>query len=469
MRPIPRTVLWLAILLTACSGGGPDTQPGDVTLDDPLVEEAVLTFEEVPEEYLLVRPLWQSLAVEADGDLLVVDEDYVKVYAPDGSPKERFGGPGSGPGELERVRSIWIGPKGHITLFGGGFGFTAHYFQPDYTFMERVNYMSAPPYADHLDTLGLQGQRPQVIYRLDEQRLLYVIRSVDQDRTQREHQELSLFLQEGEQVREIARYPDTSMIYGERISLGFSYLGQLLVVPLGPDRIAYTHSAVDRDMESDPPAYIIHLLELASDEHRAIRRTYRPQPVDYEVREYSEEFQQRSPEQYRMQMEMEKKAVAYFEQHPYMVGLSDLLADGQTLFAFTFTRDDSSRALVDVFDTRPGNGNTSPHAGWSARWAWPSGTAASMPWRTTWRRGVLLPSPGIGWSRRSTAAAEYDDGGHTGGEEHVGGEMGPIADPGRGDEDAPSQYDHPGERADTPAAAGDQQQGEQHPAHGGVT
>lgn len=100
-RPCPLAVLVITVLLTgpACSKTERDvvTQEPNI-IEDGIELETELFIDEVEADYVLVRPMWENaLAVTDTGDILVLDEDWVKIYGADGSPRRRFGGPGRGP------------------------------------------------------------------------------------------------------------------------------------------------------------------------------------------------------------------------------------------------------------------------------------------------------------------------------------------------------------------------------------
>lgn len=134
------------------------------------------------------------------------------------------------------------------------------------------------------------------------------------------HVSVFLYLPTGERAEQIACYPATSMIHGEMISLGLLYLGQLPALPISPAWIAYTHTVVDRELDSEPPVYLIHLLDSESGETRTLRRHYRPVPVEWEPSGTSEELRQRNPSQYRAMEAVNAKASSYFREHPWQGG-----------------------------------------------------------------------------------------------------------------------------------------------------
>ena len=357
LSPLAMVALIAGALLTGlgCSGSEPVVHtPEPLIIEEAFELETEISFDESDADYLVVRPMMDALAVADNGDLLILDEDWVKVFAADGRPKMRFGGWGSGPGEFERVRSIWRSPSGFLTIFGGSMGFTAHYFRPDYAFIERIDYRGSPVYGAHLAEQGMRTERPQKIYRLDEDRLVYMVKTLPVGPGERGRDQFFYFLQRGNQVEEIARYPDTGTIRVEGMGHGSSTLGWPLLAALSSEVIAFAHTREDDDPNGSPPTYSIRLLDLASGEERRITHPYRPVLNRWRPREYSEGYLERlPPDQRRMQEALDEAVAKYHAENPYYFGLSSIHGDGDRLFARTYLRrGEEQGTLVDVFDVR---------------------------------------------------------------------------------------------------------------------
>ena len=162
------------VALASCSGGGEggsSLTQSSPPLEDILTLELSFGSDNVPEDFMLVRP--RGLAVDNNGDIMVIDEDYVKVYSSEGKPTALLGGQGEGPGEFNRVSDIWYSPNGYYTVFGGQFGFTAHFFRPDRSYINRVNYMSSRPFLDILAEKNLRPQRPELVFNIGEDERVY--------------------------------------------------------------------------------------------------------------------------------------------------------------------------------------------------------------------------------------------------------------------------------------------------------
>lgn len=362
-------------LISCTARNGED---GNVSASMPPLED-VLTFEhsfgasDVPDDYMLVRP--RGFAVDNNGEIMIVDEDYVKVYDSDGHPTALLGGSGEGPGEFDNIRNIWYSPNGYYTVFGGRFGFTAHYFRPDRSYINRVNFMSSRPFLDVLTEKNLRPQRPEVIINLGEEEKVYSIDSQDLDRANRNHMEVFLFHETPDTLRMIANYQQTFMIWGERMGVGLPFMGRLLVTALPGKRIAYCHSYFDSTIEGETPTYTIHILDLETMEETSIQHIYEPQEIDWEPREIDQEYRERNPDQARDQDETNKLVRKVVDERKFQAAVEALIVDRNYLFVFTsknrmeYGDEEIPEHQVDIFDTDTGNYIASaylPYINWIA-------------------------------------------------------------------------------------------------------
>jgi len=271
----------------------------------------------------MVRP--GGLGIDQNGELLVLDEDYLKVFDLDGNPLRLMGGPGSGPGEFERVRSLWPGSDGYYTVFGGQFGFTAHYFRPDHSYIERVNHMSTSIYQDITLKQDLRAQRPEMVLCLNETDRVYSVDSRHIDREQREFQKVFLFYDAPDSLHLVTDYQQTNMVWGEMMGSSVPTLGRLLLVALPGGRIAWTHTWHDHAFSEARSTYSIHVFEPAGGDGFTIEHPFTPIEHDYQEREVSEAMRTRNPEQARDMAEVNRMLKERHDEHGYLAPVSTLL------------------------------------------------------------------------------------------------------------------------------------------------
>lgn len=344
-----QSVTLLLFAIVSCSKSNIDKQNTTEPFTDVVSFESNIGGEDLPDEYLLMNPFFRSLEVNSDGEILVADENWIKVYNPDGQPITRFGGEGDGPGEFRRGRDLYLSPNGYLTVFGGQFGFTAHYFRPDYSYIERVNYMSTQPFKHILETAGMRADRPEIVYCLGEEERLYIIGAQDVDRENREHREVYLYYETADSLHVLAHHAQTDGIIGGGIYM--SSLGKLLVSPLPGNRCVFLHTYFDSQHGPDDYTYTLTILDLESFERSEITHTYTPEEFVWEPFDYSEEYKQQRPDQWKQMQERNANALRTFKEREYSVPIIQLVTDNQFIFAFTATNNDSLGVLVDVFDS----------------------------------------------------------------------------------------------------------------------
>ncbi len=320
-------------------------------LQDVLTLEYSFGAEDIPDDYLLVDPHWFGLAIHPDGNLLVADENWIKVFDPDGQPVQRFGGTGAGPGEFRWARYLYMSPEGYLCVFGGRMGFTAHFFRPDFSYIERVDYFSVQPYRDILDSLDLRTDRPESVWCLGEDERLLVVGTQDRDSNNLEHREVFLFHLVGNTLTVLARYQQTDALYGQYGPVvSMDALGKLLAAPLPDGRAVYLHTFHDSRQGGEELQYTLTLIDLESGQRETLSHSYELYELTWTRPLPNEELRERDPEQFRQweeQWDLVDEGIA--ERH-WSVPVLGIETDGPFIFVFTSAKNDSGEVLTDVFN-----------------------------------------------------------------------------------------------------------------------
>ena len=325
-------------------------------MDSNVLLELTFGAGDIDEEYILARPDPDGVGVDAEGNILVVDEDYVKVFDSNGLPKSLLGGTGQGPGRLTGPRNLWMSPSGYFTVFDRR---TANYFRPDHSWFDRVNFGSTRPFLDIMAANQLLPLVPEVVYCLGESEWVYAIDSRDRDPEKRSRKEIYLFYQDSDSLRVLAHYPQSNYISGppREGALIIPNLGMLLVAPLPGNRIVYLHSYHDSEITAEGVSYRLTVLDLDSMQTSYLDHrdpTYTPSELWWEPMTYSEEYRERNPEHWRRLQLQNETIGAVIAERKYGSPISHLCTDDRFIFAFTNTRNDSSEVKVDVFDADRG-------------------------------------------------------------------------------------------------------------------
>ncbi|KPK96176.1 hypothetical protein AMJ80_01490 [bacterium SM23_31] len=134
------------LLLFFNCGDDVDVQP--LEIPENIIEnvfEPEMTFgnDEKLGDFLLVNPMWMAAA--NNGDIIVADGQYLKIFNNNGEPKKLVGGPGQGPGEFpEQIYNVLIADNGYITVTGYSDFRMLNIFAPDYSFVEMTRFENNP-------------------------------------------------------------------------------------------------------------------------------------------------------------------------------------------------------------------------------------------------------------------------------------------------------------------------------------
>ncbi len=350
--PRPLVVL-LVLILAGCSRSGDRGEGGrEVPLTDVVTLELTFGAGDIDEAYILVRPNpVQGVGIDIEGNIMVVDEDYVKVFDSNGVPKRLVGGTGEGPGKLSRPERLWTSPNGYYAVLGRGS--LTNFFRPDHSYLDRVDYYSTRPFLDVMAANQLLPLAPEAVYCLGETERVYSIDSQDRDRQNRSRKEIYLFYQDSDSLRVLAYYPQSNNIAGPMgRSLTTPALGCLLVAPLPGERIVYIHTYHDSRTTAEGSFYRLTFLDLDSMERTHLDHRYTPVEIEpWEPLSYPEDYRQRNPEQWRLTQQMNEIVENFLAERKYYSPLIHLCTDDRFVFAFTTTRNDSNQVKVDVFDT----------------------------------------------------------------------------------------------------------------------
>ena len=304
-------------------------------MDSNVLLELTFGAGDIDEEYILARPDPDGVGVDAEGNILVVDEDYVKVFDSNGLPKSLLGGTGQGPGRLTGPRNLWMSPSGYFTVFDRR---TANYFRPDHSWFDRVNFGSTRPFLDIMAANQLLPLVPEVVYCLGESEWVYAIDSRDRDPEKRSRKEIYLFYQDSDSLRVIVQYPQSNWIYTPPGSyMVMPSLGMLLVTPLSGNRIVYLHTYHDSEITAEGVSYRLTILDLDSMQTSYLDHrdpTYTPSELWWEPMTYSEEYRERNPEHWRRLQLQNETIGAVIAERKYGSPISHLCTDDRFIFAF---------------------------------------------------------------------------------------------------------------------------------------
>jgi hypothetical protein len=337
------TAVSFFVFIPLSDGNAQSSPPQKPPLTNAATLELTFSGEESGNDFILVRPTGNCIAVDDKNNILVVDEDYVKIFNTAGKGIKRFGGKGQGPGEMIDARYIRMSPDGYISVFGGQNGYLVNYFKPDYSFITQMSFITnRNKFAVHTDPLNLILLRPEIVYCLNKNEQIYSVDAGHKGTSSTERKtDILLFFEKSDTLILVARYPQTNIVPVSGMGRVNAEWGSLRFCVLPQNRIAYIHTQVDTKIENNQYYYTITVLSLNNSKKQYITHHYTPTPIKWTSGVgLSEEIR----------VEVNKAGEKFTKERKFNASLISLIADKNLIFAYTLTTNDKSESLVDVFD-----------------------------------------------------------------------------------------------------------------------
>lgn len=298
----------------------------------------------LPDEYLLAWP-YLYVAVAENGDIIVSDENYLKVYDSNGNPKKIFGGLGEGPGEFSLSPIPTITETGYFAI--SDYRESLSFFTPDYKFLEKVNLKSGMLNKNILEKTGFASLDYNNVYAYSPDEILIwtitygkILNKIIYER----EKGCAIIYQNGDQVTTIARseYVPYWLITG--IDIISPYL-QMSVIP--ERKIVYSNQFLDRTFEDNTWFYSLFIYDLQTKEQKEIKRAYSPVAIPDSVINPPEYHGQKI----RDEEKLLRKKLKELEFYP---PLERILTDRNFIFVYTYEFAKNKGRIVDVFDAKEG-------------------------------------------------------------------------------------------------------------------
>ena len=340
MRKIISIIL-LIFLIQGCT-----TEPDKpFTTDVPVFTDALtleLSFgdENVPDEYLLAWPM--GLAINNGGDIYVADEERLKVFDENGTPKTIVGGKGEGPGEFRQLFEIAITPTDYITA---GIGDAYNFFTPNDKFIRKyfplrnitgkklINYFGfvsassgGMPYliseTEYILTAGGSKQLP------DNSKVSYTLLVHEKD----------------DSVSVLAEYKTVPRVNvkGRHTLIRFS--GRFHWRFVSDNSVVFIHSAYDRKEKDNNSYYILHVVSLYSCEKSEIYVPYEKIKIAESV------IEKHSYPGLSASDPLSKIVQDKIKELKYYPPIMNIFTDNKYIFAFLYRNDYSSGYIANVID-----------------------------------------------------------------------------------------------------------------------
>ncbi|KPK96210.1 hypothetical protein AMJ80_01220, partial [bacterium SM23_31] len=330
------------------------------------------------DDFLLVWP--EIITVNNSGDILVCDEDRIKVYDDKGKEKIIIGRPGMGPGEFKNP-SFYLGPEEYLIVVDSYQSqSTAEYFYsfcklnasynlfpPDYKFVEKKRFENSLRVEEYLKTKNLNIKYIQHIAKIiaintDEKVYEIALKNREIIATNTVED-----IRRAAEMRNQLTKPDTNysvilyenadtvvpLLQTRSINIGNVFfvpypLGELHWELLPDRRVIYVYANEDIYKERTGSFYTIHLLSLDGIEVKRITRTFTPVEYPESLKKPDEGYKD------SRSYEMQKQLAQACKEKKFYPSIERMKIDRYYAFMFTYNKNDDEEILTDVFDLEAG-------------------------------------------------------------------------------------------------------------------
>lgn len=376
----------LIFLIAGCSGV--DTPSSDAVQHGE-IKEAELTLEltlggaddKNTDEFLLAVP--EYLDVSYNGDIIVYDENIIKVFNDNGEPKKIVGGIGEGPGEYNEHSFFFLAPNGSIAVleprgwsaarwssysYSFETGLNSYYsiFTSDFSFIEKKRLAK---YSGLIEFLKEQGFNVEFtgdtgyiskVYALNESELLFEFTLMKENEPEPTVKGYKVVVYENEDsyhevvdthsivlMKKITAPPKfnasiSQIVYGIPLKW-LEILGQLFWELMPDGNIVYVNTMEDEVNERGDSFYTINVIDLSGMVIKQVKHKFNlvNLPEEY-FEEKSWDLPPEMPDKNKKLYEdSEKNKVMLAKAKKYYASIVTMKVDGNYVFLFPYEEKDN--------------------------------------------------------------------------------------------------------------------------------
>jgi len=356
------TISTLLVLALCVSAGITEAAPQSKNIiENVFTLELKFGDKDIPDEYLLVRPL--NLAVANNGDVIVPDEYKLKVFDTDGKPKKIIGRRGQGPGEfIAPSPTVFVTDNGTIcardvNLF--------NIFDAQYKFIYSTNHRNDPDLKQFAEEKGFQYFIIDRIIPYDKDEMFVIARNTQPfilylPFTNSKNCKLLLYKKETE-LYSIIESPDETTFNDGKIFFPTPEKGSLFSVELPGQILAFTDTGKDKIFENGKWYYLIHTYNLKTRQKKVfIKREYEPVAFPDSVLHPERTKGYKGDEIVGLittpytRKEMDKKRTELLEKLEYYPAVNKIFYDKNIVFVKTYQYVKDKGTVVELFDSQTG-------------------------------------------------------------------------------------------------------------------
>jgi hypothetical protein len=291
------------------------------------LEQTIGADSEVSKEFILARP--RNIAVNTSGDILVLDEQKIKVFDSSGKPKTILGGAGDGPGEIGPIPSMVISDNDYIAITDRNM--YINLFAPDFTFISKTRISGNERLSDLLNEANYSDGdgggylKLERYIALDASKSLIEIETRNKD-IQADYNVYSMLIYDnGEDAKTLVHTLSPRTKGSASGGSGGSTLrGVFRWAILDGEKIAYINTDDDVRDGQDNSTYTMHIISFSDREEATIIQRFIPSEIPKEI----------GTNQYGK----------------YQPSIRGIYADKGVIFVILRKRDREKGSLIDIFD-----------------------------------------------------------------------------------------------------------------------
>lgn len=380
MRLISNSILVLLLFFNCTSDVDVQTAEMQPPLTDVLTDVLTLEFtigesSNLQYDFILAEP--RIMMVNNNDDILVIDEDRIKVFDSAGKEKNIFGRPGEGPGEYSRTCGYFLSPEGYLTVLdasgrsGGSDGIEGYrydirstlnnyynLFAPDYSFLEKKMLGNVLKLNEYLESKKIDIKSDysiRKVFALNETEKIYEIQLKDPD-PDSDVKYFTIILYENANTCKPVLH--TKMPGTGAGGAPEDMLGEIHWTLIPGRNLLYVNTLEDDHNEQTVSRYTIHVISLDTFEDTKIYRAFTPFLIPKKEKERHIEvekmFEKRRREIFsRMGREAPtvqcdtKKDIRIIKAQHYYPSITRIRVDRNYAFVFTVDRTETTRKKIE--------------------------------------------------------------------------------------------------------------------------
>ncbi|MFC1724553.1 hypothetical protein ACFL4T_02920 [candidate division KSB1 bacterium] len=307
--------------------------------------------DELEGDFLLVKP--KGVVINRDGDILILDDNKLKLFSGSGKPKKIYGGKGQGPGEFVNAKDIKISNKYFITILDQN---SMHLLDRNFEFIQKEIFPKSNLEKNIKDVLGLTRTWLESVIFLDRNTKFIHSRGVNDNQDFSIHPFYFIGVSKKNNLLQIANHT-TSHIYasserGLVAILILDFLGQLLWDYSYTGDIITVSTDKDNILNDNYGEYKVNIFSIATEATSEILKKYeririgKMQTILWDGINSND-----YPDPLKMDTYKEKLN-KICEKEKYNKSIQALKTDREYIFAFTYKTNNKGEIYTDIFEIR---------------------------------------------------------------------------------------------------------------------